>query len=242
MYTPYPQYPKQIPPTPKWKRALAVCIILIIAAIIATYMPSCTTAKNAPTKAGKLMDKYPEKVLPVFRGKFPCTTTGVTTTFDSTAYKNYLEELQSIDQFYKDLLDNIEPEFIHDTARLTDSARCNELKDAYRRNEAKWIEKVKVLYSRISVLTDAVDKIPAVEKLQQKSVEDSSKLREAAIRESRLTSELAKEKKRADKAEKRTGEVIETRNWLWLVVFGLIVFCTRKVWWKVLSKMRNPLS
>lgn len=81
MYTPYIQYPRQISPNPKWGKAIIWGAITSILAIIVIFANSCTTAKNAASKAAKIMDKYPEQVLPELRKKAPCVTIKYDTTY-----------------------------------------------------------------------------------------------------------------------------------------------------------------
>jgi len=83
MYIPSVNYPKQISPNPKWKNVFIWGLIVSILAMLLTFANSCTTSKNAAKKAEKIMDKYPEKVLPILRKKAPCITVKYDTTFTS---------------------------------------------------------------------------------------------------------------------------------------------------------------
>lgn len=85
MYTPHPNFPSDMPP--KFERAVKWMLLLCVVAIVVSYCSSCTTARNAASKAGKIMDKYPEQVLPELRKKAPCITVNVDTfytTVDTT--------------------------------------------------------------------------------------------------------------------------------------------------------------
>lgn len=87
MYIPTAHHHKQIPPTPKWQRALVVMIILTIAAIILSYLPGCYTPAKAKRQALRAMTSHPEEVLPTLRQLAPCITVTVDTfytTVDTT--------------------------------------------------------------------------------------------------------------------------------------------------------------
>lgn len=87
MYTPSAQHPKPLPPTPKWQRAVVVALIMILLAILATYLPSCYTPAKAKRQALRAMTQHPEEVLPTLRQLAPCITVNVDTfytTVDTT--------------------------------------------------------------------------------------------------------------------------------------------------------------
>jgi len=55
-----------------------------------------------PTKqAQKLIDKHPEKVLPVFRSAFPCTTEKIDTIYNWHDTTIFVDCVPTIDTFYK---------------------------------------------------------------------------------------------------------------------------------------------
>ncbi len=83
MYTPPVQYPRHVSPNPKWKNSLIWGLIISILAIIVSLANGCTTAKNAANKAAKIMDKYPEQVLPELRKKAPCITVRLDTVISN---------------------------------------------------------------------------------------------------------------------------------------------------------------
>ncbi|MFN9113662.1 MAG: hypothetical protein ACK5XN_26635 [Bacteroidota bacterium] len=83
MYTPPIQYPRHVSPNPKWKNTLIWGLIVSILAIIVSFANGCTTAKNAANKAAKIMDKYPEQVLPELRKKAPCITVRLDTVISN---------------------------------------------------------------------------------------------------------------------------------------------------------------
>ena len=83
MYTPPIQYQRPNMQNPKWKNVLIWYAVIAILAIVVTFANGCTTAKNAANKAAKIMDKYPEQVLPELRKKAPCITVKYDTTYNT---------------------------------------------------------------------------------------------------------------------------------------------------------------
>lgn len=83
MFTPLISEPTPISPNPKWKNIFIWGLIVSILAVLITSANSCTTPKNAAKKAEKIMDKFPEQVLPILRKKAPCITVKYDTTFTS---------------------------------------------------------------------------------------------------------------------------------------------------------------
>lgn len=83
MFIPYIQQPRQVSPNPNWRNVIIIGIIVSILAFIVTFANSCTTPKNAAKKAAKIMDKYPEQVLPELRKKAPCITVKYDTTYNT---------------------------------------------------------------------------------------------------------------------------------------------------------------
>jgi hypothetical protein len=72
------EYSKQTHDKPPSNRLLLI-VVAIFLFLWAISHCSCTTAKNAPRKAENLLQKYPEKVVPVFRQAYPCITTAADT-------------------------------------------------------------------------------------------------------------------------------------------------------------------
>lgn len=68
-------------------------------------LASCYNTRKAEKQVDKAMDTYPVETAKALRDKWPCIPTATTT--DSTAYKQYLEDLRAIEDFYAEV--DIEP-------------------------------------------------------------------------------------------------------------------------------------
>lgn len=140
-------------------------------------LAGCYTPEKALQQADKAMNKYPDKVLPLFRGQFPCITTAIETKSDSAAFKAWQDSVQQVRSFYEELLSNVVPEVIHDTTIAVDSDICNDMLVKYRANDKKHIEKESILAKQVADLNNKLKSIPPVNNNTVKTVEDSSKIK-----------------------------------------------------------------
>lgn len=147
---------------------------LLIASLL---FAGCYTPQKAINQAGKAMAKYPEEILPLFRGQFPCITTSIETKSDSAAFKAWQDSVAQVRSFYEELLSHVVPDTVHDVKTVVDSATCNELLVKYRANDKKHIEKENLLAKQVSDLNTKLKSIPPVNNNTTKSVEDSSKIK-----------------------------------------------------------------
>lgn len=128
------------------------------------------------------------------REMFKCVTTSVEVKSDSSEYKKYKKEIDDIKLFYEDLLSSIEPEKIIDTVVKVDSAKCNEIKGAYKRNEERYTLKIKLLNAKISELSEKIDSMPPVKVETTKSQRDDADVFVIKKEREKVEADLAKEK------------------------------------------------
>ena len=85
-------------------------------------------------------------------------------------------------------------------------------------------------------------RVPVQTRTIVKTVEDSAKLKEAALREQRLFTEREQATKREQATADKLSKARRTRNWLWVAVIACAVYITRKAWLPVVGRMVNPLA
>lgn len=142
--------------------------VLIIAAI---SLFSCDTTKRAERRQDKILRTHPNVAMVAIRKIAPCLTTGSSTTFDSSNFINSLDSIKGINEFYKNLIDNIEPQFIHDTTRLVEH-NC----DGYKQNEYVYKNKIYVLEEQNNQLTKSIKNIKPIIINHRDTTEDLSKV------------------------------------------------------------------
>lgn len=148
--------------------------VIIITAII-TALSSCYTADKATQQASKAIDKYPKNVLPLFRGKFPCITTAVTTTIDSTDLVKFKDSVNALHEFYNELLDNVIPETIEKHDTIQDLSFCNAIMRRYERNEGKYKEREATYINQVKDLKERINKTPPIREKVVEKIRDSAK-------------------------------------------------------------------
>lgn len=200
------------------KSIKTIIFYVVLAITSCLLLTSCYTNKKAAEQVNKAIDKKPLIALPILRGKFPCVVTGVTTTYDSSAYLAGVDSLKQLADFYKALMTNIEPTYItlYDTIYLKECA-----------NYIKEIERLK----KVIIIKDKYNKelfeksisTPPVIKENREQVEDLSIVIEKDI-------QLNKAQKKIDKLQESNDRwkklffillVIATISWipyvLWII-------------------------
>jgi len=191
-------------------------LIYLAGIILLISLNACYTPGKAIGQAEKAMNKYPEKVLPVFRGKFPCITTSTKTTVDSSDYKAWKAHTDSIIEFYKTLLDNVEPEIIHDTVPVPDSTKCNEVLSQYRASDKKHKERESLLQSTIKDLQQKLASIPPVKESTVNNIKDDSEVKECELKADRY-------KQMAEKSDRENEKKATLIKWILILLAGSIV-------------------
>lgn len=144
--------------------------VLVIAAIA---LFSCDTTKRAERRQDKILKTHPNVAMQAIRKIAPCITTGTSTTFDSSSFIGSMDSIKSINQFYKDLIENIEPSFIHDTTKLVEN-NC----DGYKQNEYVYKNKIYVLQEQVKELTSSIKNFKPIIINHYDTTEDLSKVNE----------------------------------------------------------------
>lgn len=150
--------------------------------LITILFSGCYTANKAKQQATKAMDKHPATVLPLFRDKFPCIATAVTTTTDSSAFTNFRDSANAIIQFYEELINNIQPEVIEKHDTIQDLAFCNSLIRSYERNEEKYKQREQAKDKQIADLKYKIDHMPPVVQKVVEKIKDSADIKILAIK------------------------------------------------------------
>lgn len=146
-----------------------------------TLLAGCYTEKKAVKQAVQAATTYPLPVGKIFRQLYPCDTTGVKITTDSTEFKKWEDSVKRLNAFYNEILDNIKPVEIHDTVLHVDSARCDDLKAQYKQNESKYKGIISVKDKQIAELQQKLKSIPPVEKNTNATVKDQSESKEIDV-------------------------------------------------------------
>ena len=192
----------------KNKDFLILMAVLIIAAI---SLFGCDTTKRAERRQDKILRTHPNVAMVAIRKIAPCITTGSSTTFDSSNFINSLDSIKGINEFYKNLIDNIEPQFIHDTTRLVEH-NC----DGYKQNEYVYKNKIYVLEEQNKQLTSSIKNIKPIIINHRDTTEDLSKVIEL---ENRLTSEANENTQFKNKIKSRNTFIF----WLIILLVGLSI-------------------
>ena len=145
--------------------------LLLMVAIAAIGLFSCDTAKRAERRQAQILRTHPNVAMVAIRKIAPCITTGSSTTFDSSGFKYSLDSIKEINDFYINLVDNIEPQFIHDTTRLVEH-NC----EGYKQNEYVYKNKIYVLEEQNKQLTKSVKNIKPIIINNRDTTEDLSKV------------------------------------------------------------------
>jgi len=184
-------------------------VVLVITSCL--LLASCYTNKKAAEQVNKAIDKKPLVALPIFRGKFPCVVTGVTTTYDSSAYLASVDSVKQLADFYKALMDGIEPTYItkYDTVYLKECA--NYIKDIDR------LKRLMIIQEKFNkeLFEKTVTAPPVIEK-KREQVEDSSIVTELDLK---LTEAL----KKVDELRAKNDRKGKTINWLIFFLIGLSI-------------------
>jgi len=155
-------------------------IIFISITLLLIAFTGCDTAKRAVKQTNKNIENHPLAVLPIFRGKFPCITTGTEHKVDSTDYKIWKDSVDKINAFYGDLLANIEPEIIHET----DSSNCEEYKAnaaKYKANDIKQKNIIALKDNQIAALNERVNNVKPVKDSVLSKIKDSAEIKELLL-------------------------------------------------------------
>ena len=150
------------------KQFLMLMAVLVIAAI---SLFGCDTTKRAERQQDHIIRTHPNVAMVAIRKIAPCITTGTSTTFDSSKFIGSMDSIKAINEFYKDLIDNIEPSFIHDTTRLVEN-NC----DGYKQNEFVYKNKIYILEEQNKELTNSIKNFKPVIKNVHDTTEDLSKV------------------------------------------------------------------
>ena len=145
--------------------------LLLMVAIVTIGLFGCDTAKRAERRQAKILRTHPNVAMVAIRKIAPCITTGSSTTFDSSGFKYSLDSIKEINDFYINLVDNIEPQFIHDTTRLVEH-NC----EGYKQNEYVYKNKIYVLEEQNKQLTKSVKNIKPIIINNRDTTEDLSKV------------------------------------------------------------------
>ena len=192
------------------KSVLALICIMWILMIIISFT-GCYSATKATKQATKAMNVYPAKVLPIFRGQYPCVVVGVTNSYDSTAYLSTMDSVIQLTEFYKALMANIEPTYItlYDTIYLKECA--NYIKEIDR------LKKVIIIKDNYNKdLTEKAKNIAPVINKQREQVEDLSMIKEMSIEKDKITKERDEYKAKNDKKAKWI-------KWFVFIIIGLLI-------------------
>ena len=182
-----------------------ICLIWILIIIIS--FTGCYTEKKAVKQATKAMTEKPLKILPLFREKFPCIITGIVRITDSTDYKLWKDSIDKVNAFYGDLLDNIEPEIIHDTT----IKECDE----YRSNEVRYKAKIEYKDRQLLALNEMIKNSKPIHDTVKINTKDSSEVKEIEIKHSAAIKERDLYHHKSDKRGK-------INVWLIFLVVGLL--------------------
>lgn len=196
---------------------------------IAIVLFSCDTTKRAERRQDKILRTHPNVAMVAIRKIAPCITTGSSTTFDSSNFINSLDSIKGINEFYKNLVDNIEPQFIHDTTRLVEH-NC----DGYKQNEYVYKNKIYVLEEQNKQLTSSIKNIKPIIINHRDTTEDLSKVIEL---ENRLTSEAKENTQFKNKIKSRNTFIF----WLIILLVGLSIPYIIKIVGKV-KNFKMPIK
>jgi len=178
--------------------------------LIAT-LTGCYTEKEATKQVVKAMDVYPLKMLPLFRGQYPCVTTNVTHTIDSTAYLSSLDSIRLLTDFYNALIDGIEPTVItaHDTIY---SKECtNYIKEIARKD--------KIIALKDKYIADFAKKTKEIAPIVDSKVKEIEDLSTVTEMDLKLTDALNKIDELQNRNDKK-GKIIK---WLIFFLIGLSI-------------------
>ena len=150
-----------------WRDIIAIFVIILLA----IYLISCDTTKRAERQQDHIIRTHPNVAMEAIRKIAPCVTTGTSTTFDSSNFIGSIDSIKAINEFYKDLIDNIEPSFIHDTTKLIEN-NC----DGYKQNEYVYKNEIYVLHEQVKELTNSIKNFKPVIKNVHDTTEDLSKV------------------------------------------------------------------
>jgi len=189
------------------KLMLALTALVLL---IAT-LTGCYTEKKATKQAVKAINVYPLKMLPIFRGQYPCVTTNVTHTIDSTAYLSSLDSIRLLTDFYNALMEGIEPTVItsYDTIYLKECA--NYIKEIARKD--------KIIALKDKYIADFAKKTKEIAPIVDSKVNEIEDL--SAITEMDL--KLTKALQERDKLQKSNDK---WKKWFFILAatFGIAIF------------------
>jgi len=158
----------------------AMLIAALLGLLLIFVFSGCYTDSKATKQVHKAIDKKPLIALPIFRGEFPCITTGTIRIIDSTDYKIWKDSVDKVNAFYGELLANIEPEIIHET----DTLDCDQLKKdlaKYKGNDAKQKNIIGIKDKQISALNERINNVKPVKDSTSSQIEDLSMVAEKDI-------------------------------------------------------------
>lgn len=193
-----------------------IIIIFICTALVLLALPGCYTNSKAAKQVHKAIDKKPLIALPIFRGEFPCITTGTVRIIDSTDYKIWKDSVDKVNTFYGELLANIEPEIIHET----DTLDCDQLKKdlaKYKANDIKQKNIIGIKDKQISALNERINNVKPVKDSSASQIEDLSRVKEKDVQLNEL-------QKKYDKQGDSLSFYKKLSLWTSLILVALAIF------------------
>ena len=159
-------------------RLKVILFYIFLSIAVTLILLSCNSEKKLTAKAETFTTKYPKKALPFFRGKFPCVTNTVITKVDDTAYRASIDSIKAVIEFYKAMLDAVEPTYIHDTInKAKNDAVCPD----YRSEINRLNKLIRIKDAAFSELLKRVDSVKPVNNNNKSSIEDLSRISEMDI-------------------------------------------------------------
>lgn len=209
--------------SPKRKPDRIFIFMLAIAfALIASLFSGCYTPKKAAEQTHRALDKFPETSAKILRDRFPCVD-GEIRPGDSTEYFKLRDSLASINDYYANLLNNIEPE-IQIQKDLSDSMKVIVLTENLKKcNERDALRERQITQLRLKTLTPVFihDTIP---------VKDNADVFLAQAETKNERDKNAKLTEENTKLEKKVAKRNKIILWESILLLLLLIITAYKIW------------
>ena len=191
-----------------------VLFLLLAWGIALMLLSSCSAEKRAIRQTNNALIKFPAVVAKIAREAFPCYVIKTENKIDSTDFKKWRDSVYTLNAFYNDLFNHIEPILIHDTTN-----NCTLYKD----NEIKFLQKINYQKNLIAELNEKIDNIKPIKDSTKNWFEDSAKIE---VMQSVINSQDGSIAK-LQKSNTDLSETVKRKNkwilYLWLAVALSIV-------------------
>ena len=184
---------------------------------ILIFLASCM---SAPKHLQKAIDKDRPYVASETRKLWPCITKDGKP--DSTAYKQYLEDLKTLEDFYQ----SQEPQFKTDTLAIswTDSAKVVDLKRKISAKDAYIAELKKICRDKPPIH----DTIPVKDSADVYIIMNNMEVQTNMYRED--TARVNKENRRL---QAKVNKQRATKTWLWIILGIIVAWNVFKIYRKI---------